>query len=201
MVVGCGALSWAVSVVGTLSGVVSWLCRGGVSTPACHLLCKWGGALQVAVVCVPGRSPACPLCVHVVVHPFRVHVLSRAPPHTPCHRGQGGDVRDNRHQLPPVFALGGLIFFLLGVLPPLPHHRPRPLVRLPLQSSTSSLDRQIEQLRRCEFLKESEVKALCAKAREILVDESNVQRVDAPVTVGGSPPAHLPSIHAPMRTP
>jgi len=27
------------------------------------------------------------------------------------------------------------------------------------------------------------VKALCAKAREILVDESNVQRVDAPVTV------------------
>ena len=56
---------------------------------------------------------------------------------------------------------------------------------LMLQSSTSSLDRQIEQLRRCEFLKESEVKALCAKAREILVDESNVQRVDAPVTVRG----------------
>lgn len=47
----------------------------------------------------------------------------------------------------------------------------------------SSLDRQIEQLRRCETIKESEVKALCAKAREILVQESNVQRVDAPVTV------------------
>lgn len=50
-------------------------------------------------------------------------------------------------------------------------------------SSTSDLDRQIEQLKRCEYLKESEVKALCTKAREILVDESNVQRVDAPVTV------------------
>jgi serine/threonine-protein phosphatase 4 catalytic subunit len=49
--------------------------------------------------------------------------------------------------------------------------------------SDSSLDRQIEQLRRCETIKESEVKALCAKAREILVQESNVQRVDAPVTV------------------
>jgi hypothetical protein len=49
--------------------------------------------------------------------------------------------------------------------------------------SNSDLDRQIDQLKRCEFLKESEVKALCAKAREILVDESNVQRVDAPVTV------------------
>ena len=47
----------------------------------------------------------------------------------------------------------------------------------------SNLDRQIEQLRRCETIKESEVKALCAKAREILVQESNVQRVDAPVTV------------------
>ena len=43
--------------------------------------------------------------------------------------------------------------------------------------------RQIEQLKRCDYLKESEVKALCAKAREILIDESNVQRVDAPVTV------------------
>uniref|UniRef100_A0A8C9UHW5 Uncharacterized protein n=1 Tax=Serinus canaria TaxID=9135 RepID=A0A8C9UHW5_SERCA len=47
----------------------------------------------------------------------------------------------------------------------------------------SDLDRQIEQLRRCELIKESEVKALCAKAREILVEESNVQRVDSPVTV------------------
>ena len=43
--------------------------------------------------------------------------------------------------------------------------------------------RQIEQLRRCEVIKESEVKALCAKAREILVEESNVQQIDAPVTV------------------
>ena len=47
----------------------------------------------------------------------------------------------------------------------------------------SDLDRQIEQLKRCEYLKESEVKSLCQKAREILVDESNVQRVDSPVTV------------------
>ena len=35
----------------------------------------------------------------------------------------------------------------------------------------------------CEYIKESEVKALCAKAREILIEESNVQRVAAPVTV------------------
>ncbi|KAJ0965178.1 hypothetical protein J5N97_026316 [Dioscorea zingiberensis] len=47
------------------------------------------------------------------------------------------------------------------------------------------LDRQIEQLKRCEPLKESEVKALCLKAMEILVEESNVQRVDAPVTICG----------------
>ena len=47
----------------------------------------------------------------------------------------------------------------------------------------SDLDRQIEQLKRCEIIKESEVKALCAKAREILVEESNVQSVDSPVTV------------------
>ena len=47
----------------------------------------------------------------------------------------------------------------------------------------SSLDEQIERLKRCEYLRENEVKALCLRAREILVDEGNVQRVDAPVTV------------------
>ena len=67
---------------------------------------------------------------------------------------------------------------------------------------TSDLDQQIEQLRKCEVIKESDVKILCAKAREILgmeknsftfchnaislpVEESNVQRVDSPVTVCG----------------
>jgi len=50
---------------------------------------------------------------------------------------------------------------------------------------SSDLDKQIEMLRRCELIKEAEVKALCAKAREILLEESNVQRVDAPVTVCG----------------
>lgn len=52
-----------------------------------------------------------------------------------------------------------------------------------MTSDSSDLDRQIEQLKKCEIIKESEVKALCAKAREILVEESNVQRVDSPVTV------------------
>lgn len=50
-------------------------------------------------------------------------------------------------------------------------------------SDYSDLDRQIETLKRCEIIKENEVKALCAKAREILVEEGNVQRVDSPVTV------------------
>lgn len=54
-----------------------------------------------------------------------------------------------------------------------------------ISSAMSDLDRQIEQLKRCEPLKESEVKALCLKAMEILVEESNVQRVDAPVTICG----------------
>ena len=35
-------------------------------------------------------------------------------------------------------------------------------------SDTTDLDQQIEQLRKCEVIKEHEVKNLCAKAREIL---------------------------------
>ncbi len=58
----------------------------------------------------------------------------------------------------------------------------------------SCLDEQIERLKRCEYLREGEVKALCLRAREILVDESNVQRVDAPVTVSSS----ASSLHSPM---
>jgi serine/threonine-protein phosphatase 4 catalytic subunit len=51
--------------------------------------------------------------------------------------------------------------------------------------STSDLDKQIATLKKCEIIKESEVKALCNKAREILVEEANVEKVFAPVTVCG----------------
>lgn len=50
---------------------------------------------------------------------------------------------------------------------------------------TSDLDRQIEQLKNCEIISEAEVRSLCQKAKEILIEESNVQRVDAPVTICG----------------
>ncbi len=42
---------------------------------------------------------------------------------------------------------------------------------------------QIEQLIQCNPISEEQVKRLCIKAREILIEESNVQVVDAPVTV------------------
>ena len=49
----------------------------------------------------------------------------------------------------------------------------------------SDLDKQIEQLRRCEYIKESEVKDLCEKSKEILIEEANVQKVEAPITICG----------------
>ena len=42
---------------------------------------------------------------------------------------------------------------------------------------------QIAQLTRCEPISEEQVKQLCLKAREILIEEGNVQVVDSPVTV------------------
>ena len=41
-------------------------------------------------------------------------------------------------------------------------------------------DKQIEQLKKCEPLKKSKVKALCLKTMKILVEESNIQRVSSP---------------------
>ena len=52
-----------------------------------------------------------------------------------------------------------------------------------VSASGSDLDRQIAQLRKLELITEAEVKDLCTKAREILIEEANVQHVDTPVTV------------------
>mmetsp|Transcript_11328 Transcript_11328/g.27869 ORF Transcript_11328/g.27869 Transcript_11328/m.27869 type:complete len:312 (-) Transcript_11328:158-1093(-) len=52
-------------------------------------------------------------------------------------------------------------------------------------SYKSDLDRQIEQLKECKYMKEADVKTLCSKAREILMEEGNVQRVSTPVTICG----------------
>ena len=49
----------------------------------------------------------------------------------------------------------------------------------------SSLDEQIEQLRKCQYITEIEVKLLCEKAKELFIEESNVQSIDAPITVCG----------------
>ncbi|CAI2184746.1 3453_t:CDS:10, partial [Funneliformis geosporum] len=54
-----------------------------------------------------------------------------------------------------------------------------------LAMGQSDLDRQIEKLRNCELISELEVRELCRKAKEVLIEESNVQRVDAPVTICG----------------
>lgn len=51
--------------------------------------------------------------------------------------------------------------------------------------SDVELEQWIEQLKRCEYLNEFEVKTLCAKAREILLEEANVQNVSSPVTIAG----------------
>ena len=47
------------------------------------------------------------------------------------------------------------------------------------------LDDQIEVLLSCKPLPELQVKQLCEKAKEILINESNVQQVRAPVTICG----------------
>ena len=63
------------------------------------------------------------------------------------------------------------------------------------------LDAQIEALLLCKPLPEAEVKALCAKAQEIFVDESNVQPVKCPVTVRAPPPAAPPPPPRPAARP
>ncbi|GKU91054.1 hypothetical protein SLEP1_g4979 [Rubroshorea leprosula] len=51
--------------------------------------------------------------------------------------------------------------------------------------STSDLDEQISQLMQCKPLSEQQVRAVCEKTKEILMEESNVQPVKSPVTICG----------------
>ena len=51
--------------------------------------------------------------------------------------------------------------------------------------SETDLDKHVEMLSNCQIIKESEVKQLCVKARELLIDEGNVQKVMAPCTIVG----------------
>jgi len=50
---------------------------------------------------------------------------------------------------------------------------------------TSNLDSIIEKLWKCELVSENDVRMICGKCREILIQEGNVQRVDLPVTICG----------------
>ena len=50
---------------------------------------------------------------------------------------------------------------------------------------TSSVDAHIETLRACKIISEEQVKALCEKAKEILMEEQNVHQVPVPATVVG----------------
>jgi serine/threonine-protein phosphatase 2A catalytic subunit len=54
-----------------------------------------------------------------------------------------------------------------------------------MSSPHGGIDDQIERLMQCKPLPEPEVRALCEKAKEILMEESNVQPVKSPVTICG----------------
>lgn len=47
------------------------------------------------------------------------------------------------------------------------------------------LDAWISKVQKCQVLKESELKQLCQIVKSILIEESNVQPVQAPVSVCG----------------
>jgi hypothetical protein len=50
-------------------------------------------------------------------------------------------------------------------------------------NKNGDLDRQISLLKSCECIKESEVRDLCNMARDILLEESNIQNIQSPITV------------------
>lgn len=54
-----------------------------------------------------------------------------------------------------------------------------------MAADTDDLDKWIEQLRNCQHLSESDMKKLCERLKNILLEESNIQPVSSPVTICG----------------
>jgi serine/threonine-protein phosphatase 4 catalytic subunit len=54
-----------------------------------------------------------------------------------------------------------------------------------VSSSDGEIDRMLEQLFKCEYVSENDVKVLCQRAMEILMEESNVQHIKPPVIICG----------------
>lgn len=52
-------------------------------------------------------------------------------------------------------------------------------------TSNDELDQWLETVRECKYLPEPDLKKLCERVKELLLEESNVQPVDCPVTVCG----------------
>jgi len=53
------------------------------------------------------------------------------------------------------------------------------------QSDRQQIDEHISQIFQLKFISENQVKDLCEKAKEILINEENVQHVSSPVTICG----------------
>eukprot|EP00056_Hartaetosiga_gracilis_P000781 m.40448 g.40448 ORF g.40448 m.40448 type:complete len:312 (+) comp10354_c0_seq2:39-974(+) len=49
----------------------------------------------------------------------------------------------------------------------------------------SDLDHQIDRLRRCELITEDEVENICQLARDVLMEEGNIQNINSPITLCG----------------
>ncbi|XP_031505791.1 serine/threonine-protein phosphatase PP2A-2 catalytic subunit-like isoform X1 [Nymphaea colorata] len=58
-------------------------------------------------------------------------------------------------------------------------------VDLAFSDPKGNIDSQISQLMQCKPLSEPEIRTLCGKAKEILMEENNVQPVKSPVTICG----------------
>jgi len=50
-------------------------------------------------------------------------------------------------------------------------------------NNNSDIDAYIETLLKCEYIKEEEVKNLCDKAKEILINMTNIVYLSSPITV------------------
>lgn len=48
-----------------------------------------------------------------------------------------------------------------------------------------NIEKWLEHIKKCKFLEEPDLKMLCEKVKELLLEESNVQPVAAPITLCG----------------
>jgi len=125
---------------------------------------------------------------HITPRPLPPLPLPQLPPYPSSQSHFSVPLLPNRKQLQTHKRFHAQILQRSSLAPPLEYKMPGPNVPKPGPAKlkpNSELAEWLEEAKQCHYLPEAVMKQLCEKVKECLMEESNIQPVETPVTICG----------------